>query len=296
MFGRLDVDGSVDDGVLAAMVEVQVREDHAADIGRGEADGRQSVGERGGFGSVPLVDHAVPDADPGVDEDDTVTMAHDPRAHRERLEGGVLGIAMSGRRSRSPTRAARPSSREKKPQADSTSPVLDTAPLGSVVDTARRQRSCDTGQPVTLHAFSRTVVAVEHELAQRRVAEARVGRLATVKADGSPHIVPCCFVLDDASDVYTAVDDVKPKSTTALHRLDNVRAHPHVALLVDHYSDDWSALWWIRLDGSARVAPARSREHVAARQLLAAKYEQYRLQPPPGPVIVIEVDTWRTWP
>jgi hypothetical protein len=30
--------------------------------------------------------------------------------------------------------------------------------------------------------------------------------------------------------------------------------------------------------------------------LLAAKYAQYRALPVPGPVLAIDIDTWRTWP
>jgi PPOX class probable F420-dependent enzyme len=139
---------------------------------------------------------------------------------------------------------------------------------------------------------------------RRRVREARVARLATVTVDRRPHVVPCCFTLDDgdrtapaAGDddvVYSAVD-AKPKSTFALRRLANLRAHPHAALLVDDYSDDWTALWWVRLDGAGRVIEAGP-ERDRAVALLAAKYGQYRSAPPPGPVIAIDVTGWRAWP
>jgi PPOX class probable F420-dependent enzyme len=127
-----------------------------------------------------------------------------------------------------------------------------------------------------------------------RVAAARVGRLATVTAEGRPHVVPCCFAVDGGR-VVTAVD-AKPKSTTALRRLDNVRANPSVALLVDHYDDaDWSQLWWVRVDGTARVVDGVA-EREAALAALAAKYPQYRETPPPGPVVVVEPTAWRSWP
>ncbi len=98
---------------------------------------------------------------------------------------------------------------------------------------------------------------VDAELARRRVTGAPVGHLATVTSEGRAHVVPCCFALE-GDRIYTAVD-AKAKSTLALRRLDNVRAHPGVSLLVDHYEDDWSALWWVRIDGTARglrVGPA----------------------------------------
>jgi len=127
------------------------------------------------------------------------------------------------------------------------------------------------------------------------VAAARVGRLATVTADGRPHVVPCCFALD-GDVVYTAVDDVKAKSTMALRRLDNIRTHPDVALLVDHYDDDWSALWWVRLDGRARIESPGSATHAAGVAALTAKYEPYRARPLAGAMIVIDIAAWRTWP
>jgi PPOX class probable F420-dependent enzyme len=127
----------------------------------------------------------------------------------------------------------------------------------------------------------------------RRVTQARVGRLATVSPNGRPHVVPCCFVLSGAV-LYSAVD-AKPKSSFALRRLTNLRAVPFAALLVDHYADDWSALWWVRVDGTARVIES-GLECDRALELLAAKYEQYRREPPPGPVIAIAVTGWRAWP
>ncbi|MDE0700053.1 MAG: TIGR03668 family PPOX class F420-dependent oxidoreductase [Acidimicrobiaceae bacterium] len=128
---------------------------------------------------------------------------------------------------------------------------------------------------------------------RQRVSEARSGVLSTITADGRPHAVPCCFVLDGEI-VYSAVD-AKPKSTLALRRLDNLAVHPEACLLVDHYEDDWSELWWIRLDCTARVLTDGD-ERNRALDLLAAKYPQYRSTRPPGPVIALDVTTWRWWP
>jgi PPOX class probable F420-dependent enzyme len=134
---------------------------------------------------------------------------------------------------------------------------------------------------------------VEIEAMRRRVADARVGRLATVTPSGLPHIVPCCFVLDGDS-VFSAVDH-KPKSTFDLVRLDNLRSTGVASLLVDHYEEDWAKLWWVRIDGRGRVAEA-GEDRERALGLLAAKYEQYRARIPAGPVVVIEITTWRAWP
>jgi PPOX class probable F420-dependent enzyme len=121
---------------------------------------------------------------------------------------------------------------------------------------------------------------------------ARVGRLATVRPDGRPHVVACCFAVE-GDRVWTAVD-AKPKATTRLQRLTNVRANPWASLLVDHYEEDWDALWWVRVDGTAAVLDGGG-EHEAALAALVAKYEQYVAAPPSGEVIAIEVERWRGW-
>jgi PPOX class probable F420-dependent enzyme len=127
-----------------------------------------------------------------------------------------------------------------------------------------------------------------------RLQSASVAHLATVTPAGSPHIVPCCFVLD-ADTIFSAVD-AKPKSTLQLARLDNIREHPRVSLLVDHYEDDWNHLWWVRVDGPARVLEAADPVRDLALEALAAKYAQYRAARPAGAVIAIEISTWRAWP
>jgi PPOX class probable F420-dependent enzyme len=124
------------------------------------------------------------------------------------------------------------------------------------------------------------------------VERARVARLATVGANGKPHLVPICFVLAGET-LYSAVDR-KPKRSLRLKRLENVRTDPRVEVLVDHYEDDWSRLWWVRLRGHARVLEA-GEERERALALLAEKYPQYRAEPPPGPVLAIDVDRWSAW-
>src|SRR5215210_857225 len=84
-----------------------------------------------------------------------------------------------------------------------------------------------------------------------RLAAARVARLATTDPDGRPHLVPIVFALD-GNTLYSAVDR-KPKRSLRLRRIENARARPDVTILVDHYEEDWSRLWWIRLRGRARV-------------------------------------------
>lgn len=125
-----------------------------------------------------------------------------------------------------------------------------------------------------------------------RAGAARVARLATVDPDGRPHLVPITFAI--SGDVlYTAVDD-KPKSTQRLKRLRNVETNPQVTALIDHYSDDWHELWWVRLDGTAEVLG--SGEGVGeGDRLLREKYDQYVRQPPRGPVIRMTIQRWHGW-
>jgi PPOX class probable F420-dependent enzyme len=123
-------------------------------------------------------------------------------------------------------------------------------------------------------------------------ASARVARLATVRPDGSPHIVPVCFAFSGET-IYTAVDH-KPKATAALARLRHIAAEPRVALLADRYEDDWSRLWWVRVDGDASIADSRQ-EREAASAALAAAYPQYADRPPQGPVIAVRPRRFSGW-
>lgn len=133
---------------------------------------------------------------------------------------------------------------------------------------------------------------MEVDDARRRFAAGRVARLATVRPEGGPHLVPVTFAVDGDT-VFTAVD-AKPKRTSRLQRLDNLRSQPRCTLLVDHYDDDWSRLWWVRADGVARVIDAPDRAHPGLARL-AARYAPYRQAMPDGPLIVVTVTRWTGW-
>jgi PPOX class probable F420-dependent enzyme len=122
-----------------------------------------------------------------------------------------------------------------------------------------------------------------------RVAAARVGRLATVGPELWPHVVPVTYVVH-GDELFIGIDQ-KPKSTTALKRLRNIEVHERVAVLVDEYDEDWTHLWWVRVDGVARAVASDA----AAVELLVAKYPQYEADPPRGPVIAIRADGWSGW-
>jgi PPOX class probable F420-dependent enzyme len=128
---------------------------------------------------------------------------------------------------------------------------------------------------------------------RRRFAASPVARLATVRPDGSPHVVPVTFAVREGNIIYSVVD-AKPKRTTALQRIANLRAEPRCALLVDHYEDDWSALWWVRADGVGKVidAPAADHEGLLA---LTRRYSHYRTNRPTGPLLTVTVTRWSGW-
>lgn len=88
--------------------------------------------------------------------------------------------------------------------------------------------------------------------------------------------------------------DHKPKSGARLQRLVNVEANPLATVLADHYAEDWSRLWWVRVDGEATIHLGNA-AWSNARRALADKYDQYADRPPQGPAIVISLDRVRSW-
>jgi PPOX class probable F420-dependent enzyme len=127
---------------------------------------------------------------------------------------------------------------------------------------------------------------------RRRFSASPIARLATVRPDGGPHVVPMVFALVEDT-VYSAVD-AKPKRSRGLQRLANVRADPRCTLLVDHYEDDWRHLWWVRADGRGEVVDEPSPAHRGIRALVE-RFPQYRDQPPAGPLLVVTVERWNGW-
>ncbi|MFC4561783.1 TIGR03668 family PPOX class F420-dependent oxidoreductase [Nocardiopsis mangrovi] len=120
----------------------------------------------------------------------------------------------------------------------------------------------------------------------------RVARMATSGPDGRPHLVPVVFAVH--GDTIAMAVDAKPKRTTRLKRLANIRANPNVCLLADEYDDDWRRLWWVRADGAARIVES-GRERGAAIARLAERYRQYRTSPPEGAVVLVSVHHWSGW-
>lgn len=111
--------------------------------------------------------------------------------------------------------------------------------------------------------------------ASRLIRSARVAHLATCDANGRPHVVPICFVFDGKK-FYSPIDE-KPKriAATKLKRLRNIAENPHVALVIDHYDEDWRKLAYALVSGEAKILQ-RGKTHQSAVKLLRRKYRQYR--------------------
>jgi PPOX class probable F420-dependent enzyme len=123
--------------------------------------------------------------------------------------------------------------------------------------------------------------------------DARVARLGTLGDDGAVRLVPICFAIVD-DHVVGAVDH-KPKRTGQLRRLDDMVASGTATVLVDHYDEDWTRLWWVRIRGPASIHAPGDPAADPALAALATKYTQYRDQPPSGAVYRIAMDEIRSW-
>jgi PPOX class probable F420-dependent enzyme len=111
------------------------------------------------------------------------------------------------------------------------------------------------------------------------IRDARVGRLATVDAGGTPSVVPLCFALIEGDLPFVvSVLDEKPKRVpdAKLARVRNIERNPHVALVVDRYDEDWSQLVFVQVRGRARLLSSGGDGHAMAIAALREKYPQYR--------------------
>jgi len=112
-------------------------------------------------------------------------------------------------------------------------------------------------------------------LQARLLTEARTGHLATADPRGTPHVIPVCYAFDGQA-IYSVLDQ-KPKRTALirLKRVRNIQSNSRVALVVDHYDEDWRHLWYVLVHGDALVLEV-GQEQTAAVRLLRQKYPQYQ--------------------
>ncbi len=134
------------------------------------------------------------------------------------------------------------------------------------------------------------------ELVERILDTAPVARLAQKDLDGGPQALP--FVFARIERILWSPIDGKPKKHAKLSRLDWLAAAPQVLVLVDHYADDWTQLWWLKLFGEATVVNEHEPGWGGAVRELSVKYPQYRETPMfvGVPTMVrIEIDRWKSW-
>jgi len=133
--------------------------------------------------------------------------------------------------------------------------------------------------------------------AREFIASARVARLATSDRKGEPHNIPICFWFDGAR--FYLVIDQKPKrrTGTALKRMRNIAENQQVALLIDHYEEDWAHLAYVLVHGMARVVDDPE-EYMLALRGLRDKYPQYRtmaLSTETNPIVRIDLERTHLW-
>ncbi len=101
-----------------------------------------------------------------------------------------------------------------------------------------------------------------------------VARLALRDMDDHPELLPIVFARA-AGALWMPIDGKRKRSGAGLGRLARLERSPQVMLLLDHYTEDWSALWWIRLRCEARIVVDKHPDWDAAVEALADKYPQY---------------------
>lgn len=139
---------------------------------------------------------------------------------------------------------------------------------------------------------------LEDERVREFLALARVARLATADRSGVPHNIPICFWFDGGARFYFVIDE-KPKRLTrgGLKRMRNIAENPAVALVVDHYEEEWPRLAYVLIHGQARMVDDRN-EYMLALRSLRDKYPQYRamaLDPERNPMVAIEAARVHRW-
>jgi len=119
----------------------------------------------------------------------------------------------------------------------------------------------------------------------------RVGRLGFLDGEDGPRVLPVTYALHGDA-IWSAVDR-KPKRAGEPARIGYLRRRPEAALTVDHYSEDWRKLRWIQVLGDVEILAAG--DAPGALEALVHKYEPYRAEPPPGPLIRLAPTRFLWW-
>jgi PPOX class probable F420-dependent enzyme len=129
---------------------------------------------------------------------------------------------------------------------------------------------------------------------RRFLTQQRVAHLATADQRAVPHVVPVCFAILERT-LYITIDEKPKRSGVALKRLRNIAENPAVAVVVDHYDEDWTRLGWVMLHGHAEIL-GEGAEHANAQALLQTRYPQLRaMQISSRPVIAVRIERTNSW-
>jgi len=114
------------------------------------------------------------------------------------------------------------------------------------------------------------------------IALERVCRVSTAGTDGKPHLVPVCHVVAGDKIYFGSGDDAR--------KVANLRENPQIAVTVDLYSEDWSQLKGVMVNGTATLIE-RGPRFKQARDRLYEKYPHYREEAAlsPSDSVIVEV-------
>jgi nitroimidazol reductase NimA-like FMN-containing flavoprotein (pyridoxamine 5'-phosphate oxidase superfamily) len=122
------------------------------------------------------------------------------------------------------------------------------------------------------------------------VDDRRVAYLATVYADGRPHVVPISPVLDLNRLVFASERDTQ--------KIRNLQGDPAVSVGCDEYHEDWNELRQVLMHGRAYLVDGGP-EFERDRGLLYAKFPQYETMAPitreTSVIVEVRVDRVVSW-
>ena len=104
-------------------------------------------------------------------------------------------------------------------------------------------------------------------------------------------MLPVTFAVVEGR-IWSAIDQ-KPKRAGEPARLRFLRRDARAALTVDRYSDHWEQLAWVQVLGSISIIEVADGQ--AGLAALSAKYEPYREETPPGPLLALQPHRYLSW-
>ncbi|HLA18468.1 MAG TPA: pyridoxamine 5'-phosphate oxidase family protein, partial [Dehalococcoidia bacterium] len=125
------------------------------------------------------------------------------------------------------------------------------------------------------------------EAVREFVAAARVCRIASVRPDGTPHVIPVCPVFVGDATLYV---DLASHGVSAAA----FRSNPSITVLIDEYHDDWSKLQAVILRCRAEELAGEEMERAWA--MIREKFPQYvTVDWQPRLTLALRIDGWTEW-